>query len=120
MHITARSYGRDSGDDYLIPGEDPSSAGALLGKSTPLTYLPSPDSSYVFYYPADAPWYARRRVSVKRVQREAHGYRGGFDELLEMSILARSHKTLNRLLIDAKRTYAAERADKIEIHAANL
>ncbi|KAI5889530.1 P-loop containing nucleoside triphosphate hydrolase protein [Schizophyllum commune H4-8] len=120
VHITARSYGRDSGDDYLIPGEDPSSAGALLGKSTPLTYLPSPDSSYVFYYPADAPWYARRRVSVKRVQREAHGYRGGFDELLEMSILARSHKTLNRLLIDAKRTYAAERADKIEIHAANL
>ncbi|KAL1748772.1 P-loop containing nucleoside triphosphate hydrolase protein [Schizophyllum fasciatum] len=119
VHITARSYGHDT-SDYAIPGEDPSSAGALLGKSTPLTYLPSPNSSYVFWYPTDAPWYARRRISVKRVQRETNGYRGGFDELLEMSILTRTHKSLNRLLIDAKRMYTAEKADKIEIYAANL
>ena len=117
VQISTRSFGL-RGEVVTVPGEA-IDASALVNHSRPLTYLPSSTSSHVLWYPPDAPWYQRRRVSVTRVQRNKGGYFGGTEESLELRILARSHTVLNRLLLDAKRTHVADQENKISIYVAN-
>ncbi|KAL1735453.1 P-loop containing nucleoside triphosphate hydrolase protein [Schizophyllum commune] len=117
VQISTRSFGL-RGEVVTVPGEA-IDASALVNHSRPLTYLPSSTSSHVLWYPPDAPWYQRRRVSITRVQRNKGGYFGGTEESLELRILARSHTALNRLLLDAKRTHVADQENKISIYVAN-
>ncbi|KAL1718952.1 P-loop containing nucleoside triphosphate hydrolase protein [Schizophyllum commune] len=117
VQISTRSFGL-RGEVVTVPGEA-IDASALVNHSRPLTYLPSSTSSHALWYPPDAPWYQRRRVSVTRVQRNKGGYFGGTEESLELRILARSHTVLNRLLLDAKRTHVADQENKISIYVAN-
>ncbi|KAL1748780.1 P-loop containing nucleoside triphosphate hydrolase protein [Schizophyllum fasciatum] len=117
LQISTRSFGL-RGEVVTVPGEAVD-ASALINHSRPLTYLPSASSSHAIWYPPDAPWYQRRRISVTRVQRTKGGYYGGTEESLELRILARSHAVLNRLLLDAKRTHVAEQENKISIYVAN-
>ncbi|KAL1696380.1 P-loop containing nucleoside triphosphate hydrolase protein [Schizophyllum commune] len=117
VQISTRSFGL-RGEVVTVPGEA-IDASALVNHSRPLTYLPSSTSSHVLWYPPDAPWYQRRRVSVTRVQRNKGGYFGGTEESLELRIFARSHTILNRLLLDAKRTHVADQENKISIYVAN-
>ncbi|TRM69879.1 P-loop containing nucleoside triphosphate hydrolase protein [Schizophyllum amplum] len=117
VQVSTRSFGL-KGEVVTVPGEAVD-ASALVNHSRPLSYLPSASTTHVLWYPADAPWHARRRISVTRVQRNKGGYYGGTEESLELRILTRSHTALNRLLLDAKRTHLAEQENKISIYVAN-
>ncbi|TRM69869.1 P-loop containing nucleoside triphosphate hydrolase protein [Schizophyllum amplum] len=118
VQISTKSFGL-RGEVATVPGEE-AGAAALLGDSRTLSYLPAPSTAHIFWYPPDAPWHMRRRITVSRMQRNAGGYYGGMEESLELRILTRSHTTLNRLLLDAKRTHLAEKENKISIYVADI
>ncbi|KAL1672427.1 P-loop containing nucleoside triphosphate hydrolase protein [Schizophyllum commune] len=117
LEISTRQFGL-RGNATTVPGEQADANAFLDPQSRCLQYIPSASTSFVLSYPANGPWYSRRRISVTRLQRSMGGYYGGTVESLELRIFARSHAVLDRLLLEAKRAFLAEQNDHVSIFAA--
>ncbi|KAI4519963.1 P-loop containing nucleoside triphosphate hydrolase protein [Schizophyllum commune] len=117
LEISTRQFGL-RGNATTVPGEHADANAFLDPQSRCLQYIPSASTSFVLSYPANGPWYSRRRISVTRLQRSMGGYYGGTVESLELRIFARSHAVLDRLLLEAKRAFLAEQNDHVSIFAA--
>ncbi|KAJ7446794.1 P-loop containing nucleoside triphosphate hydrolase protein [Mycena latifolia] len=109
VEISTRSFGLNS-SAIMVPGEEDDNNLSLLA-SRKLAYLPSASLTYSM-------WYHRRYMSITRVQAQT-GYYGQKEETLQISILTRSHRVLNELLLEAKRDYKAAEEHAVSIYVSD-
>ncbi|KAJ7091466.1 P-loop containing nucleoside triphosphate hydrolase protein, partial [Mycena belliarum] len=109
VEISTRSFGLNT-SAIMVPGEEDDNELSLLA-SRKLAYLPSASLTYSM-------WYHRRYMSITRVQAQT-GYYGQKEETLQISILTRSHRVLNELLLEAKRDYKAAEEHAVSIYVSD-
>ncbi|KAJ7066503.1 P-loop containing nucleoside triphosphate hydrolase protein [Mycena amicta] len=107
VEVSTRSFGLSS-SAVIVPGEEDDLS---LLSSRKLAYLPSATLTYSL-------WYHRRYMTVTRVQTQT-GYYGQKEETLQISILTRSHRVLNELLLEAKREYMSASEHSISIYVSD-
>ncbi|PPQ68406.1 hypothetical protein CVT26_006077 [Gymnopilus dilepis] len=110
VQISTSSLGLNA-NAVLIEGEetDPS---AVVNGDRQLAYLPSEASVHHL-------WYRGHWVRVTRIIRQGQGYYSRREEALELCILARDHRVLNQLLLDAKKCYQAAQQGTISIYTSD-
>ncbi|KAJ7103905.1 BCS1 N terminal-domain-containing protein [Mycena epipterygia] len=108
VEISTSSFGLATAATQ-IPGEDETDLSRLSTRK--LAYLPAPSLTYSM-------WYHRRYVSVTRIQTQT-GRRGQKEESLCISILARHHRVLNELLLEAKKIYMTEVENCVSIYVSD-
>ncbi|CAK5267750.1 unnamed protein product [Mycena citricolor] len=109
VEISTRSFGLNS-NAVLIEGEEDEKNLSQLSTRR-LAYLPSPSTSYSM-------WYHHRYMAISRVQSKT-GYYGKTEDSLEISIMARSHRVLNELLLEAKKQYMAAEEQFISVYISD-
>ncbi|KAJ7696544.1 P-loop containing nucleoside triphosphate hydrolase protein [Mycena rosella] len=110
VEISTRSFGLNT-SAIMVPGEEDDNNLSLLA-SRKLAYLPSASLSYSM-------WYRGRYMSITRVQAQT-GYYGQKEETLQISILTRSHRVLNELLLEAKKDYMSAEEHSISIYVSDV
>ncbi|KAJ7781990.1 P-loop containing nucleoside triphosphate hydrolase protein [Mycena maculata] len=109
VEVSTRSFGLNTAA-IMVPGEEDANDLSLLA-SRKLAYLPSAQQSYSL-------WYRNRYMVITRVQAQT-GYYGQKEETLQISILTRHHRTLNELLLEAKKNYMAAEEHSISIYVSD-
>ncbi|KAJ7224142.1 P-loop containing nucleoside triphosphate hydrolase protein [Mycena pura] len=109
VQISTRSFGLNS-SAIMVTGEEDSEDLSLLS-SRKLAYLPSPSLTYSM-------WYHRRYMTVTRVEAQS-GFYGHKEETLQISILSRSHRALNELLLEAKKQYMSAEEHSISVFVSD-
>ncbi|KAK7024774.1 mitochondrial chaperone BCS1 [Favolaschia claudopus] len=113
VEISTNDFGLGPDDDttraVLVPGEDNTLAPV---NSRKLAYLPAPSHTFSM-------WYHGRYVEITRVQ-ERTGRRRRREENLEICILSRNHRMLNKLIMEAKREYQAVQGQFISIFTPDM
>ncbi|KAF7308897.1 Mitochondrial chaperone BCS1 [Mycena kentingensis (nom. inval.)] len=107
VEVSTRTFGLNT-NAIVVPGEEDDLS---LLSSRKLAYLPSASLTYSM-------WYRRRYLTVTRVQAQT-GYYGQKEETLQISILTRSHRVLNELLLEAKKQYMAAEEHSISIYISD-
>ncbi|KAF7370500.1 Mitochondrial chaperone BCS1 [Mycena sanguinolenta] len=110
VEISTRSFGLNS-SAITVPGEEEDNIMSMRN-SRKLAYLPSASTTYSM-------WYHRRYVTISRVQAQT-GWYGQKEETLQISILTRSHRVLNELLLEAKKNYMAAEEHSISIYVSDI
>ncbi|KAJ7625816.1 P-loop containing nucleoside triphosphate hydrolase protein [Roridomyces roridus] len=106
VEISTRSFGSEEMVSVTVPGEETDGALSLLS-SRKIAYLPAGKRTF-------STWYHGRYMLITRLQ-EQTGRRGAREEILRISILARSHRVLNELVLQAKKQYMAALQERISI-----
>nr|GAT45760.1 predicted protein [Mycena chlorophos] len=107
VDVSTRSFGLTS-SAVVVDGEE-AELSLLSGRKIGL--LPSPTLTYSF-------WYKGHYIAVNRIQ-TLTGWRGSKEETLELNILARSHRILNELLLEAKKTYNSAKDQSVSIYVSD-
>ncbi|KAF8216635.1 P-loop containing nucleoside triphosphate hydrolase protein [Mycena galopus ATCC 62051] len=110
VEVSTRSFGLNS-SAIMVPGEEDDNNLSML-TSRKLAYLPSASTTYSL-------WYHNRYMSITRLQAQT-GFYGQKEETLQISILTRSHRVLNELLLEAKKDYMAAEEHSISIHVSDI
>ncbi|KAH9479347.1 putative mitochondrial chaperone BCS1-A [Psilocybe cubensis] len=108
VQISTRTFNLSS-NAVMIEGED-EDPNSIAHGNRPLAYLPSESTVHSF-------WYKRRWVRVTRVIRQ--GYYNRREEVIELCIMSTTHKVLNELLIEAKKTYQEAQQNTISIYSSD-
>ncbi|KAJ7625852.1 BCS1 N terminal-domain-containing protein [Roridomyces roridus] len=106
VEISTRSFGLEEMVSVTVPGEETDDALSMLS-SRNIAYLPAGKRTF-------STWYHGQYMLITRLQEQA-GRRGAREEILRISILARSHRVLNELVLQAKKQYMAALQEKISI-----
>ncbi|KAK7025195.1 mitochondrial chaperone BCS1 [Favolaschia claudopus] len=110
VQISTRSFGLNT-SAIMVAGEEDDNNLSMLS-SRKLAYLPSASLTYSM-------WYHHRYMLITRVQAQT-GYYGQKEETLQISILTRSHRVLNELLLEAKKDYMAAEESSISIYVSDI
>jgi len=102
--VSTLNYGLNSSAEVL-PGEEED----IPGSGRKLGFLPSLDSSYTL-------WYDHHYVRITRTRVQEHY---GYTEMLTLRILARNHNVLNKMLLEAKKTWKEAQQNQISIYASD-
>ncbi|KAJ6518922.1 P-loop containing nucleoside triphosphate hydrolase protein [Mycena sanguinolenta] len=105
VEISTRSFDSRA---ITVPGEEEDSIQSMrTGRK--LVYLPSASTTYSM-------WYHRRYMTISRVQSQTAWHK---EETSQISILTRSHRVLNELLLEAKKNHMAAREQSISIYVSD-
>ncbi|KAL0953878.1 hypothetical protein HGRIS_005052 [Hohenbuehelia grisea] len=110
LSVTARNFNLVS-NAVVVRGEEEDPA-SMLQNNRSISYLPSVSTSY-------SVWYKGRRITVIR-ERTQTGNWGRKEETLTIRIMSRSHKFLDRLLLEAKKNYRAAQEKNISIYVSDI
>ncbi|KAF8892220.1 P-loop containing nucleoside triphosphate hydrolase protein [Infundibulicybe gibba] len=104
VQVSTQTFGLNS-TAVLVPGEEDA-----LNGGRRIAYFPSVSTTYSL-------WYKGHWMNVSRMRTTGAYHRQG--ETLRISILARHHRILNELLLEAKREYISAQEHSISIYVSD-
>ncbi|TDL17438.1 P-loop containing nucleoside triphosphate hydrolase protein [Rickenella mellea] len=107
IQVSTHRYGQ-SGTANLLPGEE----GQPGDSKKTVAYLPAHNRTQYI-------WFKRTWLQISRTETQTDMYNRYPEQRLQISMFTRGHKTLNDLLLEAKRAYKTEAEDRINLYVAD-